>query len=170
MVLEGRMEQTRCSKPSNTLQKLSYCCSWPQSSLPKCVSQSHVVQYRANRCGSCGCLLQVVHWRHKAQDALRLCPHQNQVQQWGGSGLSSVNVWIFSCRWPCTPVSSGGTLHTLRLRRQTFCLPGRLVPVDQTAVTTDNRCYHSSHQISQPCLTVHQDTSVERLLLGPHST
>ena len=30
--------------------------------------------------------------------------------------------------------------------------------------------YHSSHQISQACPTVHQDTSVERLLPGPHPT
>ena len=46
-----------------------------------------------------------------------------------------------------------------------------LVPVDQTTVsTTDNRCHHSSHQISQPCSTVHQDTSMERLLPGPHTT
>ena len=31
---------------------------------PKCVSQSHVVQYRADRCRPCSCLLQVVHWHH----------------------------------------------------------------------------------------------------------
>ena len=36
--------------------------------------------------------------------------------------------------------------------------------------TADNRCHHCSHQISQPCSTVHQDTSMERLLPGPHST
>ena len=28
------------------------------------VSQIHVVQYRADRCGPCSCLLQVVHWHH----------------------------------------------------------------------------------------------------------
>ena len=58
----------------------------------------NVLQYRANRCGSCSCLLQVVHRHHGAQNALRFCLHQNQCQQRGGSGLSSVNVWIFSCR------------------------------------------------------------------------
>ena len=31
---------------------------------PKCVSQSHVVQYRSDRCGLCSCLLQVVHWQN----------------------------------------------------------------------------------------------------------
>ena len=42
---------------------------------------------------------------------------------------------------------------------------------DQTAVSTaDIRSHHSCHQISQPCSTVHQDTSMERLLPGPHST
>ena len=30
-------------------------------------------------------------------NALRLSLHINQCQQWGGSGLSSVSVWIFSC-------------------------------------------------------------------------
>ena len=43
--------------------------------------------------------------------------------------------------------------------------------LDQTAVpTADSRHYHRSHQISQPRSTVHQDTGVERLLPGPHST
>ena len=42
-------------------------------------------------------LLQVVHWHHRAQNALRICLHKNQCQQWGGSGLSLVSVWIFSC-------------------------------------------------------------------------
>ena len=32
---------------------------------------------------------------------------------------------------------------------------------------TDNCCYHNSHQISQSCSTVHQNTGVERLLPGP---
>ena len=68
-------------------------------------------------------------------------------------------------------VQSWRALHALRLRRQTLCLPGPLVPVDQTAMPpTDNCCYHNSHQISQSCSTVHQDTSVERLLPGSHST
>ena len=59
-------------------------------------SQNKLFQYRANRCGSCSCLLQVVHGHHGAQNALRFCLHQNQRQQRGGSGLSSVSVWIFS--------------------------------------------------------------------------
>ena len=46
----------------------------------------------------------------------------------------------------CTQYDSGAKL---------LCLPGRLVPVDQTAVPiADSRYYHSSHQISQPCSTV----------------
>ena len=62
-------------------------------------------------------------------------------------------------------------LHTARLGRQTLCLSGRLVPVDQTAVlTADSRYYHSSHQNGQPCSAVHQDTGVASLLPGPHST
>ena len=43
--------------------------------------------------------------------------------------------------------------------------------MDQTAVSTvDSRHCHSSHQISQPCSTVHQDTGVASLLPGPHFT
>ena len=38
----------------------------------------------------------------------------------------------------------------------------------QTGVSTaDSRCSHSSHQISQPCPTVHQDKTVASLLPGP---
>ena len=43
-------------------------------------------------------LLQVVHRHNGTPNALRLCLHQNHCQQWGGSGLSSVSVCIFSCR------------------------------------------------------------------------
>ena len=32
---------------------------------------------------------------------------------------------------------------------------------------TDNCCYHSCYQISQPCSTVHQNTNMERLLRRP---
>ena len=38
-----------------------------------------------------------VHRNHGAQNALRFCRHKNQCHQQGGSGLSSVSVWIFSC-------------------------------------------------------------------------
>ena len=55
------------------------------------------VSRRANRCGSCTRLLQVVHRHHGAQNALRFSLHKNQCQQWSGSGLSPVSVWIFSC-------------------------------------------------------------------------
>ena len=64
-----------------------------------------------------------------------------------------------------------GPLHTGRFGRQTLRLAGRLLPVEQTAMLpTDNCCYHSSHQISQLCPTVCQDTGVTSLLAGPHST
>ena len=56
-----------------------------KAAIPKCVSQSNAEQYRANRCGSCSCLLHVVHRHHGTQNALRLCLHQNQCQQ---------RVWI----------------------------------------------------------------------------
>ena len=62
-------------------------------------------------------------------------------------------------------------MHSLRLGRQTLCLPGRFVPVDQTAMPpTDNCCYLSCYQISQSCSTVHQNTNLERLLPRPNST
>ena len=85
--------------------------------------------------------------------------------------IQSLDLLFFGGCGPRTSVSSGGTLHTVRLRRPTLCLLGRLVLLDRTAVpTADNRCYHSSHQISQPCPTVHQDTDMASLLPGPHST
>ena len=44
------------------------------------------------------------------------------------------------------------------------------LPIWTIGTCGSNRCYHSSHQIGQSCSTVHQDTGVERLLSGPHST
>ena len=46
-----------------------------------------------------------------------------------------------------------------------------IVPVGQTTVSlADHRCRHYSHQISQPCPAGYEDTSMERLLPGHHST
>ena len=121
--------------------------------LPKCVSQSNAVQYRANRCGSCSCLLQVVHRHHGAQNAQRFCLHQNQCQQRGGSGLSSVSVWILSFVDPV-------------LRSVMAQLCAHYDPGAKLFAYLDD----TSHQISQPCSTFYQDTSMGRLLSGPHST
>ena len=41
---------------------------------------------------------------------------------------------------------------------------------NRSASCRQSAVYHSSHQIGQSCSTVHQDTGVERLLSGPHST
>ena len=41
---------------------------------------------------------------------------------------------------------------------------------NRSAYCRQSLYYHSSHQISQPCSRVHQDTSVESLLVGPDST
>ena len=69
-------------------------CVWLSVSVNVSVSV-YGVQYRSNRCGSCSCLLQVVHRHHGAQNALRFCLHQNQCQQRGGSGMPSLYMWIF---------------------------------------------------------------------------
>ena len=40
------------------------------------------VQHLAKRPGPCSCLFQIVHWNHRAHDALRLGLQQNQRQPW----------------------------------------------------------------------------------------
>ena len=77
----------------------------------------------------------------------------------------SVCVSVSLCL--CVRISLSVSL-TLRLGRQTLCLSGRLVLVDQSAVPpTDNRCHHSSHQIGQSWSTVHQDTGGKALVRTP---
>ena len=79
------------------------------------------MQHRVNRCGSCSCLLQVVHRHRRAQDALRFCLPLTQYfgQFWRNSAhitiqaLNSLPTWTigtcgsdrsaFTAALPCSP-------------------------------------------------------------------
>ena len=65
---------------ANTMIKTIQCLAEAESLL-LLTSKRPSKMCLGNRCGSCSCLLQVVHRHHRAQDAPRLCLHQNQCQQ-----------------------------------------------------------------------------------------
>ena len=125
----------------------------PQSGLPKCVSQRNAVQHCANRCGSCSCLLQVVHQHHGAQDASTILPTQKSVPTAELDQGCPLSTCGFSAAVDPVLRSVLTELCThYDLGAKLFAYLDDCVPVDQTTVpSTDNRCHHSRYQISQPC-------------------
>ena len=76
-----------------------------KAAFQKCASQSHVVQYRADRCGPCSCFLQVVHQHHSA--------HTKVGANSGVDQGPSLGLWFFGGCGPRASAGPGGILHTL---------------------------------------------------------